>query len=75
MLMFGPNPVSPIWLSPPIPRLLRTRMSVETTSPLSHQLLRLNDAAIPVGPTNVVGQWPSSMHGVSTTLLVSVSHL
>ena len=49
-LMLGPKPVRP--MSPPW--LLKARMSVETTSPLALQELRLKEAAMLLGPTNVV---------------------
>jgi len=70
--MLGPNPVSP---TSPTPYALSTRMSVETTSPLAAQELRLKEAAMPLGPTKVVGQRDGVRHGELTSVLTSVSHL
>ena len=58
MLMFGPNPVSPILFSTLLrchPRLWNALISVPKTPPFKCQLVRLKDAPMPIGPMNVVG--------------------
>lgn len=43
------------------------------TSPFRSQALRLNAAATPSGPTNIVGHRPGARHGADTPLFVSTS--
>ena len=60
MLMFGPKPVRPIrsalfWRCHA--KLLNARISVPMTSPFISQDVRLKEAPMFMGPTNVVAQW------------------
>ena len=70
-MMLGPKPVRPMLP----PWLLKARISVETTSPLAFQALRLKEAAMLLGPTNVVAHLYCPTQFELTQELVSVSHL
>ena len=78
MLRFGPKPVRPIGVLPSgLKRdaliLLSARISLPKTVPLRRQDVRLKDAPRPVGPTNVVAQWPSFGQPDATLVFVSTS--